>query len=264
MDELDKFLSEQLKNLSVSTEEAEKMRASCDYLIGKIYEQFREKIDEVKVFGSYGRGTFLPQAIDPSSDVDLLVVFKDNEYQPATMLKHLQLFADKIYPRSDVSPDYPAVVLQLNHVRFDLVPAYWERNTFTVDDLLIPAPRSKDVKWIATHTDTLLQNFKEKDKEEEGMMVPLLKLIKYLNHLHNKPFEGHMLEGFAISRSYPRKNLSEYVLEFIGDISSSNCNQNQTLFIQQLKECRKNILHLQNGNLNHYALMELKQLFRAT
>ncbi len=259
MDDINSYLTKLAKQLSNSKEDRDKIDNSYKHLEGKIFEFFRDRIEKVHVFGSYNRGTELPQSVDSKSDVDVLVIFKVNNLQPDTFLKHLQKFADKIYPRSEVSPDHPAITVVLGHTKFELVPAYLETHIFASDDLKIPAPRNKELKWITTEPNKLRSTLEEKDNKENGMMIPLIKLIKYFNTLQGKPFDSYVIEKFAISSSYPCKNLRDYFFEFINDLDTVGATEPQKEFIKELKSRRDNLLALEKRNLSDYIELELQK-----
>lgn len=259
MTDINSYLTKLAKQLSNSKEERDKIDNSYNHLEGKVFEFFRDRIQKVHIFGSYDRGTELPQSVDPNSDVDVLVIFKTNDFQPATFLKHLQECADKIYPRSEVSPDHPAITVLLSHTKFELVPAYWETYFLASDDLKIPAPRNKELKWITTEPNKLKSTLQEKDKEENGMLVPLIKLIKYFNTLQGKPFDSFAIEKFAVSRSYPCKNLRDYFFELINDLDADGATEPQKKFITELKARRENLVALEKRNLTDYIELELQK-----
>ena len=100
--DIDSYLNKLAKQLYIDNSLRDVINNSVDVLKGKIWAEYRERINSVEVFGSYDRGTDLPQSIDEKSDVDILVIFKSNNVQPATLLKQLYQFADNSYSRSDV------------------------------------------------------------------------------------------------------------------------------------------------------------------
>jgi predicted nucleotidyltransferase len=259
MDNINTYLTRLSKQISSSTDERERIDKSFNYLEGKIYEHFRGRIDTVSLFGSYSRGTELSQLVDPNSDVDVLVVFKTNEYQPDTFLKHLQEFADKIYSRSEVSPDHPAITIILNHAKFELVPAYWERNIFSSDELKIPAPRNKELKWVTTKPLELKRAVLEKDTAENQLIIPTIKLVKYFNSKRGKPYESFRIEAQAIDTRYNKGELKGYLLKFINDLFTTGQTELQIKLINELKSHREKLLILENGDMQDYALQELQK-----
>lgn len=54
-----------------------------------------------------------------------MIVFDNvNNYTPQTFLTRLKNFAEEYYSRSEIYQDSPAIVLELNHIKFELVSAY--------------------------------------------------------------------------------------------------------------------------------------------
>lgn len=93
--DINDYLTKLSQQLSLSNTEKKKIDDSVAFLRGKIWGIFQDRLEEVSVFGSYDRGTMLPQSIDTKNDVDILVVFKKDEFQPQTYLNQLRSFSEK-------------------------------------------------------------------------------------------------------------------------------------------------------------------------
>ena len=260
MNDVNSYLERLSRNLTSSKEERDKINTSFNYLEGKIFEHFRDRINKVYLFGSYERGTELPASIFDESDVDVMVIFKSNEYQPDTFLKHLQEFADKVYPRSDVLPDHPAINISLNHIKFELIPAYYKNEFWNGDVLKIPAPRRKELKWINTDPEKLKKNLKEKNEKENGQILPLIKLIKYLNLIQESPYDSYKIEEFALSCNYSCKLLKDYFYKFIDELDTDGQTESQLRFIKELKKNKERLLLLEKNDMVDYAILELKKV----
>jgi tRNA nucleotidyltransferase (CCA-adding enzyme) len=77
------------------------------------------------MFGSNTRGTILPRKVDSKSDVDYMVIFDNSgNKKPQAFLDRLKKFTEVKYSTSERSQSYPTIVLNLNHIKFELVPAY--------------------------------------------------------------------------------------------------------------------------------------------
>lgn len=263
MEEINTYLMHLSNQLSFNTDVENRISVSYNYLKSKILEDFGNRIESVQIFGSYDRGTALSQTIDQDSDVDVMVIFREKEFQPVTLLKHLRQFAENIYPRSEVSPDHPAVTVILQHTKFELVPAYWERYFLMEDDLKIPAPKNIEQKWITTNPSDLKEQLEQKDRQENGMIKPLIRLMKYLNTLYGKPYPSFAFDYHAINHNYPKKQVMDYFFEFINDMYIEGQTAEQVTFIQELKTRRKNILYLIEGDMPDYAMLELIKLFKS-
>ena len=262
---LDEYLEGVLATLEVNEVDKSDIDRSFGFLEGKLYEVFKNRLDAVKIFGSYDRNTNLSQRVDSESDVDVLVIFKTNDKQPDTFLKHLRNFADKRYSQSIVAGSHPAVVIQLNHTRFELVPAYYEDEGWLLWEdwkLKIPAPRSEELKWITTSPDRLKEELEEKDEQEDGNLKPVVRLIKYLNVLHGKPFPPFRLERKLTKIDYERTTIKDCLFEAIGAlqlVSEKTVAQNE--FVKILAKHSFNLKVLIKNDMSEYAIQELKKLF---
>lgn len=258
MTEVDSYLNKLVKQLTIEPSRKDAINISFEVLKGKIWSEYQDRLKAVEVFGSYDRGTALPQSVDEKSDVDVLAIFKTNDFNPTTLLKQLLKFADTNYSRSDVTTDHPTVVIEMTKVRFEIVPAYWETYLFGSNELKIPAPRNKDLKWITTAPQKLKADLKEKNAKENALITPLIKLIKYLNVINGRPYDSFAIENFITSCDYHRGTLKDYFLQAIDKMSTENSSEEEKVFVNKLKKHRANLITLLNGNMNNYAIQELK------
>lgn len=257
--DIDSYLNKLVKQLSIDKQQRDAINNSVEVLKGKIWAEYRERISSVEIFGSYDRGTELPQSIDDKSDVDILVTFKSNDFQPAILLKQLYQFADDNYNRSDVLTDHPTIVIEMTKVRFEVVPAYIENSFFKGDELKIPAPRNKELKWITTEPKKLKEKLVKKNSNENQLIVPLIKLIKYFNVKQGKPFNSFLIEHHVINVDYDGGTLKDYLFKFIENFKTDDANKEQIKFITELRSRRNNLITLQKASMNDYAILELQK-----
>ena len=119
------YLSDSASNLVLSTKEKESITTSINTLEIRLESYFGANIEEKFKFGSYTRVTILPRKVDEESDVDYMVVFDNsNNYTPQTFLDRLKRFAETKYSTSEIYQLSPTIVLELNNIKFELVPAY--------------------------------------------------------------------------------------------------------------------------------------------
>ena len=155
-------------------------------------------------------------------------------------MKQLYQFADNSYSRSDVLTDHPTVVIEMTKVRFEVVPAYIENSIWNGDELKIPAPRNKELKWIKTEPQRLKEKLEEKNSEENQFITPLIKL-------------------HAIACNYYRGTLKDYFFKFIESLRTGDADEEQKKFIAELQLRRNNLMTLQKGNMSNYAILELQK-----
>jgi tRNA nucleotidyltransferase (CCA-adding enzyme) len=158
--DINNYLTKLAKSLIISPDQKSGIETSITNLRTKLWAHFQDRLLRVDVFGSYERQTLVP--VDADLDVDVLVVFKQNEFKPDTFLNHLKDFAEKNYPKSEVYPDHPTISTDMNHVRFELVPAYPQSE----DRVKIPAPRTKEVKWIVTSPTAFTSRINRKEQKQ--------------------------------------------------------------------------------------------------
>ena len=147
------------------------------------------------VFGSYSRGTILPRNMDERSDIDYMIVFSDTTSRPQTHLTRLKRFAEQRYGQSEIFQSTPTVVLSLNHIKFELVPAintYW-------NGLQIPAKASDYQDWISTDPHDFNQSLVSANQRNQSLIKPLVRLVKYWNACNRYPFESYDLEQRVVN-----------------------------------------------------------------
>ncbi len=148
-------------------------------------------------FGSYTRGTMLPRSMDEFSDIDYMIVFADSDAKPQAYLDRLRRFVEARYPRSDIAQSTPTIVLSLDHIKFELVPAIeglW-------GGLKIPMRSSGYQTWQDTEPIAFNDRLTEKNKHNGNLIKPLVRVLKYWNALNKYPFESYQLEQDTVSYS---------------------------------------------------------------
>lgn len=176
---INSYLDSLASDLVLSSSEDDKIEGSVSTLKTRLTLYFGSEVTEKKVFGSYDRGTILPRKADDDSDVDLMVVFKNpNNYLPQSFLNRLKTFAEKYYSRSEIYQSFPTIVLELNHIKFELVPAYNSYGTYYIPD----GPS----RWIWTDPDTTKDKVVESNRSNSYKLKPVLRLMKHWNVNKNR------------------------------------------------------------------------------
>lgn len=152
-------------------------------------------------FGSFSRDTLLPRAVDPNSDIDYMIEFDDNNRtQPQTYLNWLKDFAYTYYSRSDIHQDFPTIALELNHIRFELVPAVTPWGTL---DLQIPAPKSLFfINWISTNPEQLRKDELNCNRQTGYKLKQVIRLLKCWNVRQGKVISSYELERCLTSMCF--------------------------------------------------------------
>lgn len=205
-------LSDLKSKLVLSSIEDQSITTSIDTLVSRLDSWFGGSITSRFQFGSNPRGTILPRKADSHSDVDVMVVFetaKAGQKEPQTYLERLKKFTEEKYSTSERYQSSPTIVLNLNHIRFELVPAIYNYGFY------IPSPASSYSKWMATDPNTALSVIQDKNKAENYNIKPLVRLIKYWNATKSWPLSSFGIETDAVGKYYfGCTTLSDYFFSF--------------------------------------------------
>jgi len=179
----------------LSATEESSITKSISTLQTRLNSHFGSGLSEHFRFCSSVRGTILPRAMDASSDIDYLLVFSDSGYKPQTYLDRLKRFAQTYYASSDIKQDSPSLVLELNHIKFDLVPALAEYG----GQYRIP---SSATAWQYTNPTDFNATLNAKNAAELYKIKPMIRLAKYWNAHNGSVFDAFELEKYAVAQSY--------------------------------------------------------------
>ena len=182
------FLAKTASAAVLSIEAQRSIATSINTLGDRLGHHFPDRTIKRKLqFGSSTRGTILPRAIDEQSDIDFMVVFSDATFTPATYLSRLRSFVEKRYSASNIYQSHPTIVLELNHIKFDLVPA----TEVFLYGLQIPG---KDGTWIGTNPNDFNEKLEQKNVKHNHQIKPAIRLLKIWNTSHGFPFDSYRLE----------------------------------------------------------------------
>ncbi|MCG7896470.1 MAG: nucleotidyltransferase domain-containing protein [Candidatus Thiodiazotropha taylori] len=211
------YLTNLANTAIIRDQEQESIRRSISALQNNLNRHFGTDITQQLIFGSYSRGTILPRSMDEKSDVDYMVVFADSSSRPQTYLNRLRRFVEQYYSRSEISQSNPTIVLSLNHIRFELVPAVngW------LSGLQIPAKASDYEDWISTDPTGFNQELVNANQSYGNQIKPLVRVVKYWNARNGYPFESYSLEqnivqhGFGFLGLLGGRQLKDYFYDYI-------------------------------------------------
>lgn len=181
--------------LSHNDTERDKINASLSQLEKVLNNKLGNNIKEFIRFGSFTRNTILPRKYDPDSDVDLMVVFNtsSNKYTPGTYRKWISDIVSVAYPNSVSKKDFPVVKLLLNHIMFDIVPAYSEEYYYyNAKDYYIP---SSNDNWRSTTPNDINSILASKNTSFGNNVIRnTIRLCKHWNAGAGYPFESYLME----------------------------------------------------------------------
>jgi Second Messenger Oligonucleotide or Dinucleotide Synthetase domain len=224
-------------------------RMALHFDSGVIAQHFR--------FGSSTRGTILPRSMDEQSDIDYMVVFSDGSATPQTYLNRLKAFVENRYGSSEIYQSSPTIALELNHIKFDLVPA--TKNWF--GDLQIPNGAGG---WMTTNPNDFNATLEAKNKVHKSLIKPTIRLFKYWNATAGFPFQSFEMEKWVCNLNFwLLANQKDYFLEVIENLNTSTSySQWANNEITRAKNIVTNVRQYERNMMPATAENEIKKLFR--
>lgn len=246
--------------LIIRDDEKLKINRSVNTIKPRIASYFGDNISDHFAFGSYTRGTMLTRNADMYSDVDYMVIFKNsNNLKPQTLLDHLRKFAEKYYSRSEIKQSHPTMVLELQHIKFELVPA--QKDWF--GNISIPSPTSSYASWMETSPKAFNQKLTNKNKAHKGYIIHLVRMMKYWNCKNNFHLSSYELENLITDNSFFwAKTFKDYVYAGVNALSYGLFSpQNLKDRVDRAKRIVAEAKRLEAEGYPGSAELEIKKLF---
>jgi len=186
-----------------------------------------------------------------------LISTSDNDSKPQTYLDRLKTFVEKRYSSSEIYQSSPTIVLELNHIKFDLVPA----TTTWLGELQIP---NGSGGWMTTNPNDFNSKLESKNKENNSLIKPTIRLMKYWNAKSGFPFESFAMEKRICDQSFWFKtNQKEYLFATIENLgTSSSYAQWVNNEISRAKDIVAKVKQHEKNDIPITAENEIKRLFR--
>jgi predicted nucleotidyltransferase len=248
--------------ISYDSPENVKIDRSVETLKNRILKHFPIDVNSVIEFGSYKRDTILPRKFDENSDVDLMVVFNHSEKQvsPATYRNYLIDFCKGIYPTSQMYRSTPTVVLELEHIKYDLVPTYKQQYSFYSSvKYFIP---ENDTNWMETDPNSFNNELTNVNVQHHSNIKKLIRLLKAWNAKVGYPLNSFQLEKEIVNCFFGNCiTLENYFFHFIDSMSEYRFNNtNAQQKIAALKENKIKVVLALSQNDSTSATQWLKHI----
>lgn len=139
--------------------------------------------------GSYAKSTMIAPLVD--ADIDIFVVLSADyfsRYTPSGLLTEVRRVLRQRYTQTpEISPDGQAVTVTFTDFKVDVVPAFHRQG----GGYLIPNSPSG---WISTDPTVHLAQVTRENTRQNGLLVPLIKMMKGWNRTQGSTLRGFYLE----------------------------------------------------------------------
>lgn len=207
------YLEGRASGAILSGTEESSVKTSIETLKNRLTSHFGNQLDEQFQFGSSTRGTILPRSMDAHSDIDYMIVFSDSGYTPQTYLNRVKTFAEKYYSRSEIKQSSPTIVLELNHIKFDLVPALKSYPAYKI----VGAGGG----WQETNPHDFNATLIAKNNSELFKIKPTIRLAKLWNAQNGYVYESYGFEKSIVALSYSICiNQAQYLFNVFNNLNS--------------------------------------------
>lgn len=252
------YLKDLSSSLVLSGDELTSIQTSIKTLAARLQNYFGSNIVENFKFGSSTRGTMLPRKADSNSDIDYMIVFNisDGKKKPQTYLDRLKRFAESKYSTSEIKQSSPTIVLSLNHIKFELVPAYKDYSGYS-----IPSPKSSWSEWMFTDPNGFNEKIVTANVNNNSAIKPLVRLIKYWNAQNGYHFASYDLENFICEMYFWNcVNLNDYFYAFWEKISATSNSQTVNAKVDKAKRHAVKAKEYEQGGYSTLAESEIKKI----
>ncbi len=248
------YLSNRASDAVLSSDEKESINRSISTLQTRLNSYFGTDLSKHFRFGSSTRETILPRKMDSRSDIDYMIVFASGGYTPQTYLNRLKKFAETYYSTSEIKQSSPSIILELNHIKFDLVPA--------LDDpwgaYKIP---NGPQEWQPTNPNDFNDSLVQKNKDNHYLIKPTIRLFKYWNAQNGYIFDSFALEKWIINQGFYYISLQkEYLFAAFDNLGTTNLSQTSKDKVERAKAIVKEVRKLESDGYPNLAESEVKKL----
>lgn len=255
------YLNKRASEAVLSTAETSSINTSITTLQSRLNSYFTTAGDGLKAhfrFGSSTRGTILPRSMDAHSDIDYMIVFEKGGFNPQTYLDRLKRFAEQKYASSEIFQSSPTVVLELNHIKFDLVPALQEYgNSYSI-------PKGPD-SWQTSNPNDFNTKLENANKTHSYLLKPTIRLAKLWNAQSGYVFDSYSFEKWIVDNtllSLLISNQEDYLFQVFDKLPSSTDTQWRTDKLKQAKEIVAEVRKWEQQDMLENAERSVKKLIK--
>lgn len=184
------YLNDTASTLIIKGSEKDSIETSFSTFKNRMQSYFlyyeSDDLLEVKVLGSYKRDTNLTSHADYSTDVDIMLVLENDGATPQTYLDRIRRAVEAKYSTSEIKQSSPTIVLQMQHIKFEITPAIYD-GVYKI--------KNSQNEWMPTYCASDLNNITSANKNNNNMIKSVIRLVKHWNVTKNyKAFSSYQIE----------------------------------------------------------------------
>jgi Second Messenger Oligonucleotide or Dinucleotide Synthetase domain len=250
------YLTSRASAAVLSNSELTSINTSIVTLQTRLNLYFPNSVSSHFRFGSSTRGTILPRKMDINSDIDYMVVFSEGGYTPQTYLNKLKKFVEYYYSSSEIKQSSPCIVLELNHIKFELVPALAYAYPYSGYQI----PNGVDA-WQHTNPTDFNTSLTNKNVEHNSLIKPSIRLLKYWNAYNGPIFNSYDLEQHVVNSFYfTSSNIKDYLFSTIENLGINTEAQWRKDALNRAKNIVAEVKRLENDGCPALAEIEVRKL----
>ena len=248
------YLDKRASEAILSDAEKQSVNTSVSTLETRLSSNFGTGLSEQFRFGSSTRGTILPRSMDGNSDIDYMVVFADSGHTPQTYLDRVKRFAEKYYFSSEIKQSSPTIVLELNHIKFDLVPALKSYVGYKIV--------GSAGAWQDTNPNDFNATLTDKNNKELFKIKPTIRLVKLWNADNDYVFNSFELEKRIVGLSFSScLNQTQYLFNVFDNLNAyDQTTQWRRDRIERAKQIVSKVREYERDDMPINAEVEVKKL----
>jgi hypothetical protein len=140
------------------------------------------------------------------------------------------------------------VVLKLNHIKFELVPAY--KGSWFDSSYHIPGPSSGFSNWITTDPNGFNDQLTRANQAYDNKIKPMIRLVKYWNALNGYVYETFPLEkDLAAYTHWFCYTVKDYFFSAMNSLSTWDLPSYKKDKVARAKEIIQNTKNQEANNL---------------
>ena len=201
------------QKIELTENQRNKIKTSHKHLRENILQPL-DYVSHTFLTGSYKKKTL----INPANDIDVFIVlsgYSKYDIKPNTILDKLKKDLQKTYPNTKIKQDKPCIVIEFNHVIFELTPAIEINNWYGHNNFYIPE-MSKNNTWQKVENPRILEEeLTEANKRLNQKLNPLIKMMKKCKVKHNWKIPSFEMEKMAITQLYSIDNFRDGVQKLL-------------------------------------------------